>query len=102
MLGAVVGDVIGSIYELNPIKATSFPLFHPLSHFTDDTVLTVASAWAILNERPFDVAYRDFALRYPRAGYGEGFMEWMRVADARPYRSWGNGAAMRVSPIGFA
>lgn len=102
MLGAVVGDVIGSVYEIGPIKSTSFPLFHPLSHFTDDTVLTVAVASSILDDRPFELAYRELASRYPRAGYGASFARWVRAADAGPYFSYGNGAAMRVSPVGLA
>ena len=73
MLGAIVGDVIGSVYESAPIKSVAFPLFGPASRFTDDTVLTVATAWAILRDRPFALAYKEFGRRYPRAGYGSGF-----------------------------
>lgn len=102
MLGAIAGDVIGSIYEVVPIKSTTFPLFDECSRFTDDTVLTVATAAAILRNKPYDVMYRDFGRRYPRAGYGASFYDWLRSDDPEPYGSFGNGSAMRVSPVGFA
>jgi ADP-ribosylglycohydrolase len=102
MLGAIAGDVIGSIYELVPTKSRRFPLFDPESRFTDDTVLTIATAWAILRHRPFGLAYREIGRRYPRAGYGASFRAWLQAADAQPYRSFGNGSAMRVSPVGLA
>src|SRR4051794_2764574 len=102
MFGAIVGDVIGSFYESKPTKSVSFPLFDPMSRFTDDTVLTVATAWAILHGRPFDVAYREFGRRHPEAGYGAAFRAWLTATDPKPYGSFGNGSAMRVSPVGFA
>jgi len=102
MWGVIVGDVVGSIYEWNPTKRTDFPLFHPLSRFTDDTVLTVATAHAILTDGDYATAYRAFARRHPRAGYGKRFHEWMSGDDPRPYNSWGNGSAMRVAPVGLA
>ncbi len=102
MLGVIAGDVAGSIFEWNPTKRTDFSLFHPLCRFTDDTVLTIATAHAILSGDNYGAAYRDFARRYPRAGYGQRFHEWMSGDDARPYNSWGNGSAMRVAPVGFA
>ena len=102
MLGAIVGDVIGSVFEWHPSKSIEFPLFHPLSTFTDDTVLTVATAWAILRDQPFDVAYREFGRRYPNAGYGGNFRAWLDEDDGGPYQSFGNGSAMRVSPAGWA
>jgi ADP-ribosylglycohydrolase len=102
MLGTIAGDVIGSIYESAPTKSLAFPLFDPRSRFTDDTVLTVATAWAILRNKPFDLAYREFGRRYPNAGYGEGFRAWLHAPQPGPYRSFGNGSAMRVSPIGLA
>ena len=102
MLGAVAGDVIGSMFEGMPTKSTAFPLFQPESQFTDDTVLTVATAWALLRHRPFDLAYREFGARYPWAGYGASFYQWVRAAEPAPYGSFGNGSAMRVSPVGFA
>jgi ADP-ribosylglycohydrolase len=102
MLGAVAGDIIGSIYEQRPIKHMDFPLFHRSSRFTDDTVLTVAIAQAILRHREYGSALKSFGRRYPDAGYGSSFRRWILEPTVRPYNSWGNGAAMRVSPIGFA
>ncbi len=100
MIGAIAGDIIGSVYEHHPIKSKAFPLFHSMCHFTDDTVLTIAIAKALLTGRPYMEAIRDLARRYPNAGYGASFFQWLY--DPHPYNSWGNGAAMRVSPVGFA
>ena len=102
MIGAIAGDLIGSVYEQHPIKTTDFPLFQPRSRFTDDSVLTVAIADAILTGQPYRDAVRDWGRRYPRAGYGGTFFQWLFAADPRPYHSWGNGSAMRVSPVGWA
>lgn len=102
MIGAIAGDIIGSVYEHHQIKTKDFPLFHPLCRFTDDTVLTVAIADAILSGRPYLESVREIGRRYPGAGYGESFIQWLHSDDPRPYRSWGNGSAMRVSPVGFA
>jgi ADP-ribosylglycohydrolase len=79
-----------------------FPLFDNGSRFTDDTVLTIATAHAILHGGSYGHAYRDFGRRYPASGYGGRFYDWMRADDARPYDSWGNGSAMRVAPVGLA
>lgn len=102
MFGAIAGDVIGSVYEGRPIKTMDFPLFQPASCFTDDTVLTVAAAHAILEGIDYASAFKDFGRRYPDVGYGGTFIHWLFEPQSRPYESWGNGAAMRVSPIGFA
>ena len=102
MIGTIAGDVIGSVHEHAMTKSTTFPLFDPLCGFTDDTVLTVATAHAILTGTPYDTAYREFGRRYPKAGYGGSFYQWLHADEPRPYNSWGNGSAMRVSPIGFA
>ncbi|MCB9419773.1 MAG: ADP-ribosylglycohydrolase family protein [Ardenticatenaceae bacterium] len=102
MIGAIAGDVIGSVFERRPIKTTDFPLFSPHSRFTDDTVLTVAVAYAILNGIDYGEAIQDFGRRYPNAGYGGSFFNWLLVEERRPYNSWGNGSAMRVSPVGWA
>lgn len=102
MLGAISGDIIGSIYEARPIKSKEFPLFGPGCRFTDDTVLTVAVAEAILSGTSYGECLRRFGRRYPHAGYGASFHAWLQSEDPRPYNSWGNGAAMRVSPVGFA
>lgn len=102
MLGAIAGDVIGSPYEGRPIKTTDFPLFSPRSRFTDDTVLTVAVAHAILHDEGYGQALKAFGRRYPRAGYGGNFFNWIFEEEVVPYNSWGNGSAMRVSPVGWA
>lgn len=102
MLGAIAGDIIGSVYEARPIKTTTFPLFSAGSRFTDDTVLTVATALAILEKMDYGRAYRMLARAYPDRGFGAAFARWFQAEAAPPYNSWGNGAAMRVSPIGWA
>lgn len=102
MIGAIAGDIIGSVYERHPIKTKDFPLFHPQCCFTDDTVLTIAVAKAILEDRNYLKAVWETGRKYPRAGYGGAFIQWLRSAAPKPYNSWGNGSAMRVSPVGFA
>ena len=102
MIGAIAGDIIGSVYERHPIKTKQFPLFHPLGRFTDDSVLTVAIAKAILEDVDYLTAVREMGRRYPHAGYGATFFQWLTTKHPQPYNSWGNGAAMRVSPVGFA
>ncbi len=102
MIGAIAGDIIGSVYEFRPIKNKNFPLFDQGCRFTDDTVLTVAVADAILNGRSYREALIDIGRRYPQAGYGRSFYRWLHTEDPQPYNSWGNGSAMRVSPVGFA
>jgi ADP-ribosylglycohydrolase len=102
MLGAIAGDIIGSIYEHAPIKHKAFALLDPHCTFTDDTVLTAAIAEAILTDTPYVECVRRFGRRYPDAGYGASFFGWLQRDGAGPYNSWGNGAAMRVSAVGFA
>jgi ADP-ribosylglycohydrolase len=102
MLGAIAGDVIGSVFQSRPQKTTDFPLFSPASTFTDDAVLTVATAHSILTGTPYADAYHAFGNRYPYAGYGGTFLQWLQLPGRRPYGSWGNGSAMRVSPVGIA
>ena len=102
MLGAIAGDIVGSVYEDRPIKTKSFPLFSPDSRFTDDTVLTVAVAEHLLHGQPLVELFHDYVARYPDAGYGKSFLQWAAGRSREPYGSWGNGAAMRVSPVGFA
>lgn len=102
MIGAIAGDIIGSVYELDPTKTKDFPLLHPLSTFTDDSVLTVAVAQAIMGDRNYGKAVWEMGRKYPDAGYGGMFGEWLQSTDPLPYNSWGNGSAMRVSPVGFA
>ena len=102
MLGTIAGDIIGSIYEHQPIKTKDFPLFSERSAFTDDTVLTIAVADALTNDRDYAISLREFGREYPNSGYGKAFSTWVAVDDHPPYGSWGNGSAMRVSPIGWA
>lgn len=102
MLGAITGDIIGSRFEFNNHKSKEFPLFSEACHVTDDSILTIALAEAILRNRPYDEVMREYVQRYPDAGYGSSFHEWANNPDAGPYNSWGNGAAMRTSPVGYA
>jgi len=102
MIGAIAGDIIGSVYEHRPIKTKEFPLFDPRCRFTDDSVLTIAVADSILNNRPYRRSIQEIGRRYPNAGYGATFIQWLSNPDPQPYNSWGNGSAMRVSPVGFA
>jgi ADP-ribosylglycohydrolase len=102
MLGAIAGDIIGSIYENDPIKTKEFPLFGEGCCVTDDTVLTVAVADALISEKSYKTSLLEIGRRYPNAGYGGSFIQWLHCDNPQPYNSWGNGSAMRVSPIGFA
>jgi ADP-ribosylglycohydrolase len=102
VIGAIAGDIIGSIYEHHPVKTKTFPLFDDRCRFTDDTVLTVAVADAILSGRSYLESVRKIGQRYPHAGYGARFIQWLHAANPQPYNSWGNGSAMRVCPVGFA
>jgi len=102
MLGAIAGDIIGSVYESGWMKSIDFPLFTHGSTFTDDTVLTVAVADCILHNKDFAETFRSYGRRYPNAGYGGMFYRWLLTPASRPYNSYGNGSAMRVSPVGFA
>jgi len=102
MIGAVAGDIIGSVYEWQNIKTTEFPLFSPHSNFTDDSVLTIALADSILNGADYIDKMKEFYSLYPDAGFGGFFSSWAVSKNRSPYNSWGNGAAMRISPVGFA
>ncbi len=112
MLGAIIGDIAGSRFEWNNRKSKEFTL---LSHAkgcrpTDDTIMTLAVAQAILDcggsyealGEHASSRMRELGRKYPRAGYGGRFFQWIHDPDPQPYHSWGNGAAMRVSPCGFA
>ncbi len=101
MLGAITGDIIGSIYENFSVKHKNFRLFYPFSFFTDDTVLTVAVAEALLKHRDVAQSLRRYAWRRPLRGYGPRFYKWLITIDALPYNSFGNGAAMRVSAAAY-
>lgn len=102
MIGAIAGDIIGSIYEAYPIKTKDFPLFDPRCSFTDDSVLTIAIAKAILHGRDYASTVKEMGRLYPYCGYGGSFFHWLFSESLQPYNSWGNGSAMRVSPVGFA
>lgn len=102
MLGAIAGDIIGSVYEFNNIKTKEFELFSSESFYTDDSVLTIAMADAIINEYDYGLVMKDYYYRYPDAGYGGLFHDWALTPGSQPYNSWGNGSAMRTSPVGFA
>ena len=102
MIGAIAGDIIGSVYERHNIKTTDFPLFDKGCTFTDDTVLSVAIAEAILTGSHYGEKLKEFFKLYPERGYGALFNKWAAHEDSTPYCSMGNGSAMRVNPIGFA
>lgn len=102
MLGALTGDIVGSIYEWHNLKSTEFPLFQDGCRFTDDSVLTVALAESIMSGEPYAAVMRRYYRRYPEAGYGKNFALWARSEDGAPYQSWGNGSAMRIAPAGWA
>lgn len=102
MLGAIAGDIIGSVYEGSGLKTKDFPLFSGGSTLTDDTVLTVAVAEALLAGGEFAPTIKAYARARPNAGYGASFHAWMSGPDSAPYNSFGNGAAMRVSPVAYA
>ena len=106
MLGAIAGDVIGSVYE-GTRKNVKTPLFYPLfdrcCRPTDDSILTVAVADSILHDADLIDTLKDYFFRYPHAGYGGSFLRWARSLRTRtPYGSYGNGSAMHVSPVGWA
>jgi ADP-ribosylglycohydrolase len=103
MLGAIIGDIVGSVYEFRNYRAKDFdPLFHPKAFFTDDTVCTVAVADALVNRRHPAEALRAWGHRYwDNGGWGMRFAEWIADDTMGPYGSFGNGAAMRVSPAGL-
>lgn len=103
MLGAIIGDIVGSIYEWDRIKTKNFPFFALHCDFTDDTVCTVAVADILLNAPflPPAETMQKWCRSYPRRGYGGLFRKWIYSNEPKPYRSYGNGAAMRVSPGAF-
>lgn len=115
MLGAIIGDVVGSRYEFANIKSKSFPMFHPVCTFTDDTVCTIAVAKTLIDNSPIDYSdeglnkikkdlinnFKHFVEKYPNYGYGGSFFEWAMSDSKEPYNSWGNGSGMRISPVGW-
>jgi ADP-ribosylglycohydrolase len=109
VLGAIIGDIIGVPYEFHNIKKVDFPLFCSKSTFSDDTVLTIAVAEALMEghgdeaatERAMVTSIRKYGKMFPDAGYGGRFNMWLNLENTEPYGSFGNGSAMRVSPVGW-
>lgn len=104
MLGAIAGDMIGSVYEFNNRRSKDFPLFTEATSFTDDTILSVAVADVLLHGGDYAQVFKKYYWRYPNpsGSYGARFHQWAAAPTVAPYNSWGNGSAMRVSPVGFA
>jgi ADP-ribosylglycohydrolase len=102
ILGAIIGDIIGSVYEWHNVKTTDFELFCERTDFTDDSVLTFATMDSILNGIDYTTAYQTYGRNFPHRGYGGFFKSWIRSENPLPYNSYGNGSAMRVSPVGWA
>ena len=103
MLGAIIGDIVGSRWEFNPTNEYGFKWLSPENSFTDDTICTVAVADALLRKRDFGKSIHEWCRRYPSpmGGYGGRFAQWVRSDRPLPYNSFGNGAAMRVSPVAY-
>ena len=101
MFGSIAGDIVGSLYEAHPIKTKDFHLYNRHASFTDDTVLTVATAYSLIRDIPYTEAYKKFGRAYPARGYGGNFQNWLVTPMSKPYFSFGNGSAMRVSPVGW-
>ncbi|GHT49908.1 hypothetical protein AGMMS49982_04240 [Bacteroidia bacterium] len=103
ILGAITGDIIGSVYERTNTKRTDFPLFSDACRFTDDTVLSVATMECLLSDkRDYTYVYQKYARNYPKSGFGGMFRrQWMNEDNPKPYNSFGNGSGMRVSPVGW-
>ncbi len=101
MLGAIAGDILGSIHEFHPIKTKNFDLLNSECVFTDDTVMTVAVADSLMNKIPYVESLQMWGRKYPRAGYGGWFSKWIDSDFPQPYNSFGNGSAMRCSSVGW-
>lgn len=102
MIGAIAGDIIGSTYEFHAVKTVNFDLLPRGSFFTDDTVCTIALAETFLTDGDYQEILLRYCRRFPHAGYGGRFRKWIFSEPPQPYNSFGNGSAMRVSPVGFA
>lgn len=111
MLGAIAGDIIGSLYEFVELKKYDFELLPQGSRFTDDSVMTIAVAYWLAHYDEYDEightrerlieCMQEIGRKYPDAGFGSSFYHWLWSENPQPYNSWGNGAAMRVSPVGL-
>ena len=101
MWGAIIGDIVGSVHEFVHIKTKDFEYFSETGHFTDDSVCTAAVADILLHDLPAAATLQTWCRRYPCKSYGSMFCDWIRHESPKPYNSFGNGAAMRVSPAAF-
>ena len=101
MIGAIAGDIVGSRFEHRQARRYDFKLFHRSCRFTDDTVCTLAVAKCVMEQGNFAEHIRELARSYPKAGYGGMFRKWLKADNAPAYNSWGYGAPMRVSSIGW-
>ena len=102
LIGAIAGDIIGSVYEGRKVASANFDLLSVFATFTDDTVLTLAVADCILNKKDFAKTIYEYGNKYPKRGYGGYFRKWLASDNPQPYNSFGNGSAMRVSAVGAA
>ena len=102
MLGNIVGDIVGSVYEFHNCRSERFPLFTRQSTFTDDTVLTVAVADVLIHGGGYAQRFKEYYNRFPFCSYGAKFHTWASSAGLEPYHSFGNGSAMRVAPVAYA
>ncbi|MFI3298131.1 MAG: ADP-ribosylglycohydrolase family protein [bacterium] len=100
MIGAIIGDIVGSRFEFNNIRTKDFELFTDECRFTDDTVAIIAIADAILNDKPYRDCLVKWGKKYPKSGFSSRFLQW--IENPEPYNSFGNGALMRISPFGYA
>ena len=102
MVGAILGDIVGSVYEFSNIKTKDFPLFCQSSSYTDDSIMTIAVADWLLHKGDLAKVMQYYGKKYPcpMGGYGSSFVRWLNEEYPKPYNSWGNGSAMRVSPVG--
>lgn len=103
MIGAIIGDIVGSVFEFNPTNDYNFKLLGRKSSITDDSVCTCAVADAILHGKTYTESLREWGRKYPnpQGGYGGMFYAWLHSKNPTPYNSFGNGSAMRVSPVGW-
>lgn len=102
MFGAIVGDIVGSRFEFHNHKSVEFDFFHKDCKFTDDSIHTIALADSILTDRPYNQLLKEYSKKYQDRGYGGSFKKWVESDSMEPYDSWGNGSAMRTSPVGWA
>lgn len=101
LYGALGGDILGSVYEKDNVTTKENIFFQAASRLTDDSIMTLATADALMSHISYEKAYQRWGNRYPNAGYGGKFYYWLQADEPKPYNSWGNGSAMRVSPVGF-